>query len=184
METVGEPARMGSAPRGVRTQPGLFGHGLSHRPVPSASRPGHAAQGLQVGASLRSPGKPPLRRVHRPRGAGGGGSAGRTRAGRRWRPAAWCQRGPRASLTRGTGGRCPERASGPPGQGCSGRTAPRFGSLTRGWARVRGRARRAAPVLEVRGSAVDASAPGPGRPGGAREGTRSPGRPARRGQES
>lgn len=68
---------------GVRTKPRLFGHGLSHRSVPSTSKPGHAAHGLQVGASLGSPGKPPLRRVHRPRGADGGGSSGRTRVWRR-----------------------------------------------------------------------------------------------------
>lgn len=146
----------GFRPWGVRTKPRLFGHGLSHRSVPSTSKPGHAAHGLQVGASLGSPGKPPLRRVHRLRGADGGGSSGRTRVwGGAVRPAPWCQRVPRPSLTRSTGGRCPERASGPPGQGCSGRMAARFGSLTGGWARVRGRARRAAPVLEVRGSGVD-----------------------------
>ena len=63
----------GFRPWGVRTKPRLFGHGLSHRSVPATSKPGHAAQGLQVGASLGSPGKPPLRRVHRLRGANGGG---------------------------------------------------------------------------------------------------------------
>lgn len=73
----------GFRPWGVRTKPRLFGHGLSHRSVPSTSKPGHAAHGLQVGASLGSPGKPPLRRVHRLRGADGGGSSGRTRVWRR-----------------------------------------------------------------------------------------------------
>lgn len=123
--------------------------------------------------------------------AGGARTAGAARAapgcGGAVRAAPWGQRVPRPSPTRSTGGRCPERASGPPGQGCSGRRAPRLGSLTGGWARVRGRARRAAPVLEVRGSEVDSVSPlGPraGQTVGARAGTRSPGRPARGGQES
>lgn len=79
------PGQEGFRPWGVRTRTRLSRRGRSHRSVHSTAQRGHAAQRLQVGASLGSPGKPPLTEPTVWGGADGRGqlaAAGGPRTGR------------------------------------------------------------------------------------------------------
>ena len=152
------PGQDGFRPWGVRTRTRLSRRGRSHRSVHSTAQPGHAAQRLQVGASLGSPGKPPLTRDHR--------------LGRRRRPGAArggrgaadgpCRREGRPSQPRSTGGWCPGRAPEPPGQGCAGRRARGVGEPARGrGAGAEGRSRSGGPRGRD-GPRASLRPPGPG----------------------
>ena len=66
----------GFRPWGVRTKPRLFGHGLSHRSVPATSKPGHAAQGLQVGGESRESRETTTQESPPPEGRGRRGQLG------------------------------------------------------------------------------------------------------------